>query len=105
LLLHPQSPGYLLDSELRLGERRKLDQPYPVLVGTREFPGHLKGQPGLALTPGTSEGQESGRGECPLDLAYLPLASHEAGLRFGQIVPAEVGHPLVCGIVKRRQGR
>ena len=29
-LLHPQSPGYLLGDQIRLGEWRKLDQPHPV---------------------------------------------------------------------------
>ena len=101
----PQSTGHLLDDEPWFGERRELDQPHPVRVDAREIPGYLQGQSGLARSSGTGQGKESRRSERPLDLEYLPPASHEAGSRFGQVVPAEVGYFLVRGAGERRWPR
>src|SRR5215210_8213469 len=90
LLLRLQSSGYLLHDKLRLGEWRELDQPYPIRVGTREIPGHLESQSCLARTSRARQGQEPSRSERPLDLDHLPPASHEAGARYGQVMPARI---------------
>src|SRR5215211_7109436 len=56
---------------------------------------HLEGEPCLSRATDTSEGQQLGHREGPLDLHQLALASDEAGSRDGRIVPSANARGLV----------
>jgi hypothetical protein len=88
LLAHPEDAGHRLRNEAGLGERRELHQPRPVRIGRDDAARCLHGQPRLARTAHSCQGQKPGCGEHPPGLGDLASAPDETGQRGGQIVPA-----------------